>query len=182
MEGASKRPNAIEYLSVHCNLSQLVLGSPLEIMKVPVCRFLQPVKSNWNPLCGRWLSDFGWRQARGSLCSNEDFEKALAKMQHSRFSMAWTALPMLRRNKAGQQCSQDNCFVIWAPEVLRVARAIQEWVHTRLDRWEIVLQSVSKARAQGAAQVEYPPRQAASMGGAPRSAGAAKRKSSGSTC
>ena len=29
-EGASKRPNASDYLSVHCDLSQLILGSPLE--------------------------------------------------------------------------------------------------------------------------------------------------------
>ena len=39
VEGASKRPDAIEYLSAHCDLSTLNLGLPLEALKVPVSEF-----------------------------------------------------------------------------------------------------------------------------------------------
>ena len=35
-EGARKRPDAIEYLSVHCDISPPILGSPSEAQKVPV--------------------------------------------------------------------------------------------------------------------------------------------------
>ena len=40
-KGARERPDAIEYLSVHCDLSPLILGSPSEpeseAQNVPVC-------------------------------------------------------------------------------------------------------------------------------------------------
>ena len=49
-EEASKRPDAIEYLSVHCDLSQLILGSPSEAQKVPLRGFLQTANTTWNSL------------------------------------------------------------------------------------------------------------------------------------
>ena len=51
-EGASERPNAIKYLSVHSRLhydiSQLIFCSPSEAQKVPVRGFLQTANTNWN--------------------------------------------------------------------------------------------------------------------------------------
>ena len=35
-DGASERPDAIQYLSVHCDISLLILSSPSEAQKVPV--------------------------------------------------------------------------------------------------------------------------------------------------
>ena len=35
-EGASEQPDAIEYLSVHCDILLLILSSPSEAQKVPV--------------------------------------------------------------------------------------------------------------------------------------------------
>ena len=36
VEGDSERPDAIEYRSVHCDISLLILCSPSEAQKVPV--------------------------------------------------------------------------------------------------------------------------------------------------
>ena len=80
-EGASERPDAIEYLSVHCDLSPLILGSPWEAQEVPVRGFLQTANPTWNSLWERWLPDFAWRPVRGGLCGNKDFQKALAEIQ-----------------------------------------------------------------------------------------------------
>ena len=33
----------------------------------------------------RWLLDFQWRQVRGGLCGNEEFEKAVAEIQHNTY-------------------------------------------------------------------------------------------------
>ena len=34
----------------------------------------------------RWLLDFQWRQVRGGLCGNEEFEKAVAEIiQHNAY-------------------------------------------------------------------------------------------------
>ena len=49
-EGARKRPDAIEYLSVHCDISQLIFGLPSEAQKVPVRGFLQTANTNWYSL------------------------------------------------------------------------------------------------------------------------------------
>ena len=64
-EGASERPDGIEYLSVHCNISPLILCSPLEARKVPVLCFLQTANTNWNSLWKCWLPDFVWRTVQG---------------------------------------------------------------------------------------------------------------------
>ena len=68
-EGASERPNAIEYLSVHCNLSQLILGSPSEAQNVLYADFSKiSANTTWNSLWERGLPDFAWRPVRGGLC------------------------------------------------------------------------------------------------------------------
>ena len=60
-EGASERPYAIEYLSVRCNILQMIVGSPVEAQQVSVRGFLQTANTNWNSLWERWLPDFAWR-------------------------------------------------------------------------------------------------------------------------
>ena len=49
-EGARKWPDAIEYLSVHCDISPLILGTPSEaqVEKVPARGFLRTANTNWN--------------------------------------------------------------------------------------------------------------------------------------
>jgi len=54
-EGARERPDAIEYLSVHCDISLLILGSPSEAQKVPLRGFLQTANTTWKSLWERWL-------------------------------------------------------------------------------------------------------------------------------
>ena len=82
-EGDSERPNGNEYLSVHCDISQLVLCLPSEAQQLPVRGFLQTPKTNWNSLLTRtrWLPDFAWRRWRpvqGGLCGNNGSENAPA--------------------------------------------------------------------------------------------------------
>ena len=69
VEEARERPYGIEYLSVHCDIWQLVICSPSEAQKVPVRRFLrvQTANSNWNSLWERSLPDFTWRPVQGGL-------------------------------------------------------------------------------------------------------------------
>ena len=58
-QGARDRPPAIQYLSVHCDISQLVLSSGSgEVTKVPVRGFLQIATTSWNSMSERWLPDF----------------------------------------------------------------------------------------------------------------------------
>ena len=45
-EGDSERPDLIEYLSVHCDISPLVLGSLSEAQQVPVRGFLQTANTS----------------------------------------------------------------------------------------------------------------------------------------
>ena len=82
-EGDRERPDGIKFLSVHCDISQLIFGSPSEAQKVPVRGFLQTANTNWKSLWKLW-PDFVWRSERGGLCGNEDFEKALAEIQHDK--------------------------------------------------------------------------------------------------
>ena len=85
-QGASTRPSAIQYLSVHCDMSPLVLSSGSgEATKVPVRCILQIAKTSWNSMWERWLPDFQWRLVRDGLCCNEEFEKAVAKIQHDTY-------------------------------------------------------------------------------------------------
>ena len=78
-QGARNLPPAIQYRSVHCDISSLALSSgSKEVTKVPVRSFLQIVITSWNSMWERWLPDFQWRPVPGGLCFNEDFEKALA--------------------------------------------------------------------------------------------------------
>ena len=68
-EGASKLPYGIKYLSVLCNMSQLVLSSPSKAKKVPVLGFLQIANTSWNSLWERLLPDFAWRPVRGACAA-----------------------------------------------------------------------------------------------------------------
>ena len=63
-EWARERPDAIEYLSVHCDISLLILGSPSEAQNVPVRGFLQTANTTWKSFWARWLPDFAWRPVR----------------------------------------------------------------------------------------------------------------------
>ena len=44
----------------------LILGSPMEARKVPVCGFLQSANTNWHSLWKRWLPDFAWHLVQGA--------------------------------------------------------------------------------------------------------------------
>ena len=81
-EGARELPNGFEYLSVHCDISQLLLvSSPSEVQNVPVRGFLQAAHTN-GLSCGNvgFLTSSGVQCWRG-LCGNEEFEKALGELQ-----------------------------------------------------------------------------------------------------
>ena len=106
-EGARERPDAIEYLSVHCDLSPLILGSPSEAQEVPVRGFLQTANTTWNSLWERWLPDFAWRPVRGGLCGNLDFQKALAEIRLDK--SPWIEMLVqgeLGRNNAGRRAAR----------------------------------------------------------------------------
>ena len=67
-QGARDLPPAIQYLSVHCDISPLVLSScSKEVTKVPVLGFLQIATTSWNSMWECWLPDFQWRPVRGGL-------------------------------------------------------------------------------------------------------------------
>ena len=79
-------PPAIQYLSVRCDVSPLVLSSgSKEVTKVPVRGFLQIATTSWNSMRERWLPDFQWRPVRGGLCGIEEFEKAVAEIQNGTY-------------------------------------------------------------------------------------------------
>ena len=60
-QGDRERPTATQYLSVHCNISLLVLSSGLEeVTKVPVRGFLHTATTSWDFMWERWLPDFQW--------------------------------------------------------------------------------------------------------------------------
>ena len=105
-----RRPDAIEFLpvSVHCDISPLVLSSGLEeATKVPVRCFSKPPKHPWIPYgnTGFLTSQCGvlcW----GGLCANEEFEKALPvdDMDHPAAASPWSEMLVhcaLGRNNEG---------------------------------------------------------------------------------
>ena len=108
-EGARERPDAIEYLSVHCDISLLILGSPSEAQKVPLRGFLQTANTTWKSLWERWLPDFAWRPVRGGLCGNLDFQKALAEIRLDK--SPWIEMLVqgeLGRNNAGRRAARAS--------------------------------------------------------------------------
>ena len=76
-QGARDRPSAIQYLSVHCDISPLVLSSGSgEVTKVPVLGFLQIATTSWNSMWECWLPDFQWRPVRGGLVMQSGLRKS----------------------------------------------------------------------------------------------------------
>ena len=137
-KGACELPDGMDYLSVHSDISPLVLGLPSEAQKVPVRRFLQTAKTKWNSMWECWLPDFAWSPVRG-LCGNEEFERALAEIQHEE---------SVRSSKAssgattGAAARRGVFFVRRSSE--SAAPAARGGVHPGLDRWEISLCRASK--------------------------------------
>ena len=80
-EGARELPNGmigIECLSVHCDISQLLLvSSPSEVQNVPVPDFSK-LPTQMEFLVGTLASRL---PVRGGLCGNEEFEKAVGELQ-----------------------------------------------------------------------------------------------------
>ena len=127
-----------------------------------------------------WLPDFQWYLVRGGLCSNEEFEKAVAEIQDdtyhdepvlyglrcsSRASLGGTtraaARPLAgrllrRRGPRARDEAHDDAAHLPPP-----------------DRCELVLRRACKQRHR---LTSSPTRQAASAGDAPRPTGAVKRK------
>ena len=169
-EGARERPDAIEYLSVHCDLSPLILGSPSEAQKVPVRGFLQTANPTWNSLWERWLPNFAWRPVRGGLCGNKDFQKALAEIQLDKSTwFEMLAQGELRRNNAGRRAARASSSSSGSSRAQSDTSSSPGQVRTR---------TAACMQAKATAHIAHTTRQAASAGGASRSAGAAKRKAS----
>ena len=113
---ARDRPPAIQYLSASCEISPLVFSSGSgEVTKVPVRGFLHIATTSWNSMWKRWLSDFQWRPVRGGLCGNEEFEKAVAEIQHDTYHDGacplWIEMLVqgeLGRNNAGRRAARAS--------------------------------------------------------------------------
>ena len=117
-QGARDRPSAIQYLSVHCDISPLVLSSGSgEVTKVPVRGFLQTATTSWNSMWERWLPDFQWRPVRGCLCCNEEFEKAVAEIQHDTYHDG--ACPLRTEMLVQGELGQNNAGCRAARRLLR---------------------------------------------------------------
>ena len=56
-----------------------------EVTKVPVRCFLQIATASRNFILESWLPDFQWSGSGGGLCWNEEFEKAVAEIQHDTY-------------------------------------------------------------------------------------------------
>ena len=88
-QGARDRPPAIQYLSVHCDISPLVLSSGSgEVTKVPVRCFLQTATTSWNSMWERWLLAssgvwWQWRSCAGGLV----LQRRSSKKPWQRYSM-----------------------------------------------------------------------------------------------
>ena len=92
-QGARERPPAIQYLSIYCDISPLVLSSGLGSharlfrlrlqcgTKAPMLVILQTAAASWNSMWEHWLPDFELRPVRGGLCCSEEFEKALDEIR-----------------------------------------------------------------------------------------------------
>ena len=115
IHGSSRSPPAIQYLSVHCDILQLVLSSgSKEVTKVPVRGFLQIATTSLNSMWERWLPDIQWRPVRGGLCGNEEFEKAVAEIQHDTYHNGACPLRIelvqgeVGRNNAGRRAARAS--------------------------------------------------------------------------
>ena len=86
-QGALDRPPAIQYLSVHCNISQLILSSgSKEVMKVPVRGFLQIATTSWIP--GIPCGNAGFLTSSGCVrCGGACAATRISKKPWSRYSL-----------------------------------------------------------------------------------------------
>ena len=102
-QGARNRPAEIQSLSVHCDISPLVLNSgSKEVTKVLVHCFFQIATTSWNSMWEHWLPDFQWCPVRGGLYCNEKFEKAVAEIQHDTYHYRDCHLWMLLQGELGR--------------------------------------------------------------------------------
>ena len=76
---------------------------------------LQTATTSWNFMWERWLPDFQWRPVRGCLCCNEEFEKAVAEIQHDTYHDGacplWTEMLVqgeLGQNNAGRRAARAS--------------------------------------------------------------------------
>ena len=117
--------------------------------------FLQTANTNWNSVLERWLPHFAWRPVRGGLCGNEEFEKALAEIQHDTHhngaGFLWIEILVqgeVRRNNAGRRAAgrlRNNAGRRAAGRLpRRPGRYARGRVPPGLDRWDIVLRRASK--------------------------------------
>ena len=174
---AHDRPHGIQYLTVHCDISPLVLSSGSgDVTKVPVRGFLQIATTSWNSMWERWLPDFQWRPVRGGLCGNEEIEKAVAEIQHDTYHDGacplWIEMLVqgeLGRNNAGRRAARASSSSSGSSRAQSDTSSSPEQVRTR---------TAACMQAKATAHIAHTTRQAASAGGASRSAGAAKRKAS----
>ena len=119
-EGARERPDAIEYLSVHCDVSPLVLCSLSEARKAPVRGYLQTVHTNWNSPWKRWLPYFAWDSVRGACAAMRSSKKPwprynMTYIVHSQWSPGagplWIEMLVqgeVGRNNAGRQAGRAS--------------------------------------------------------------------------
>ena len=126
----------------------------------------------------RWLPGFAWRPMRGGLCGNENFQKVLAEKRldksHNGACPLWIEMLALAqgelgRNNADRRAARVSSSSSGSSRARSSTSSSPERVQIRV---------APCMQAEAPAHVVHPTRQAASAGGARRSAGAAKRKAS----
>ena len=107
-QGARDQPPAIQYRSVHCDISPLILSSgSKEVTKVPVRCFLQIATASWNSMWERWLPDFQWRPVRGRFVRQRGFRKSPGR--HTALQNSWWRLSSMDWDAGPGRARAEQC-------------------------------------------------------------------------
>ena len=113
IQGSGRGPWTVSCLSVHCDIPLLILGSPMEARKVPVCGFLQSVGflTLRGVLCGgacagtrsskkpsRWrLSQID--EEAFTILRSSDWNRQGSRGEHKRISEGWSVYEQTKLSK-----------------------------------------------------------------------------------
>ena len=142
--------------------------------KVPVLGFLQTANTKWNSMWERLLPDLAWRPVLAGLCCNEEFKKPWPRYSMTHIKMEQVLYGFKSSSKesyAGRRAARASSSSSGSSRARSSISSSPRQVRTR---------AALCKQAEASAHVAHPTRQAASVGGAPRPASAAKRKAS--TC
>ena len=85
-------PRGITFISVHCEITELMSADAAHAVRIPVRVFLQPGDKTNNKL-ETWLPQTShWRPLRGGLGGNEEFESASTEVRG--VSSGWLELTL----------------------------------------------------------------------------------------